>query len=80
MQPDGTIQDRRVPDHPRNLVRFAEATRTHVLSLVWVGTRTAEDTAMVAFFRDVLGRGVQVSEPDFAVLDVPDGATDRASR
>jgi catechol 2,3-dioxygenase-like lactoylglutathione lyase family enzyme len=46
-----------------------------VLSLVWVGTRTNEYAATVAFFRDVLGLGVQVSEPDFAVLDVPDGAT-----
>ena len=46
-----------------------------VLSLVWVGTRTTEYTATVAFFRDVLGLGVHASETDFAVLDVPDGAT-----
>lgn len=46
-----------------------------VLSLVWVGTRTTEYTATVAFFRDVLGLGVSSSETDFAVLDVPDGAT-----
>jgi catechol 2,3-dioxygenase-like lactoylglutathione lyase family enzyme len=56
-------------------VRLAEGTRMDVLSLVWVGTRTNEYAATVAFFRDVLGLGVQVSEPDFAVLDVPDGAT-----
>ena len=46
-----------------------------ILRLVWLGTRTTEHPATVAFFRDVLGLGVQVSEPDFAVLDVPGGAT-----
>lgn len=46
-----------------------------VLSLVWVGTRTNEYPATVAFFRDVLGLDVSSSETDFAVLDVPDGAT-----
>jgi catechol 2,3-dioxygenase-like lactoylglutathione lyase family enzyme len=46
-----------------------------VLSLVWVGTRTTEYAATVTFFRDVLGLGVSASETDFAVLDVPDGAT-----
>jgi catechol 2,3-dioxygenase-like lactoylglutathione lyase family enzyme len=46
-----------------------------VLSLVWVGTRTAEYGATVAFFRDVLGLGVHSEETDFAVLEVPDGAT-----
>jgi predicted enzyme related to lactoylglutathione lyase len=46
-----------------------------VLSLVWVGTRTTEYTATVAFFRDVLGLGVHSSETDFSVLEVPDGAT-----
>ena len=46
-----------------------------VLSLVWVGTRTTEYTATVAFFKDVLGLRVHASESDFTVLDVPDGAT-----
>jgi catechol 2,3-dioxygenase-like lactoylglutathione lyase family enzyme len=46
-----------------------------VLSLAWVGTRTAEYTATVSFFADVLGLGVHASESDFAVLEVPDGAT-----
>jgi catechol 2,3-dioxygenase-like lactoylglutathione lyase family enzyme len=46
-----------------------------VLSLVWVGTRTTEYRATVAFFKDVLGLSVRASEPDFTVLDVPDGAT-----
>lgn len=46
-----------------------------VLGLVWLGTRTAEYAATVGFFRDVIGLEVQLSEPDFSVLNVPDGAT-----
>jgi catechol 2,3-dioxygenase-like lactoylglutathione lyase family enzyme len=46
-----------------------------VLSLEWVGTRTTEHAATVSFFRDVLGLSVHTSEPDFAVLELPDGAT-----
>ena len=46
-----------------------------VLELVWVGTRTTEHDATVAFFKDVLGLPVNTSEPGFTVLDVPDGAT-----
>src|SRR4051794_18904319 len=46
-----------------------------VLSVAWVGTRTTEYAATFAFFRDVLGLPVRSAEPDFAVLDVPDGAT-----
>jgi catechol 2,3-dioxygenase-like lactoylglutathione lyase family enzyme len=46
-----------------------------VLSLAWVGTRTTEYAATVAFFKDVLGLGVHSTETDFAVLDVPDGST-----
>ena len=46
-----------------------------VLSLAWVGTRTTEYAATVAFFREVLGLGVHSAETDFTVLEVPDGAT-----
>jgi hypothetical protein len=46
-----------------------------VRSLVWVGTRTTEFAATSGFFRDVLGLGVHSSEPDFTVLELPDGAT-----
>jgi len=42
-----------------------------VLSLAWVGTRTAEHDATVAFFSDVLGLRVGSAEPDFTVLEVP---------
>jgi catechol 2,3-dioxygenase-like lactoylglutathione lyase family enzyme len=40
-----------------------------------VGTRTTEYAATLAFFRDVMGLAVDSSEPDFAVLEVPGGAT-----
>lgn len=46
-----------------------------VLSLRWVGTRTTAYSPTLAFFRDVLGLSVRSSEADFAVLQVPDGAT-----
>ena len=46
-----------------------------VLGVVWVGTRTTEYAATVAFFKDVLGLGEESSETDFAVLKVPDGST-----
>ena len=46
-----------------------------VLSLAWVGTRTTEYPETLAFFRDVLGLAVHSSERDFAVLEVPGGAT-----
>lgn len=46
-----------------------------VLGLVWVGTRTSSFSETTAFFRDVLGLGVHASEPDFEVLEVPDGST-----
>jgi catechol 2,3-dioxygenase-like lactoylglutathione lyase family enzyme len=46
-----------------------------VLGLVWVGTRTTAFAATTAFFRDVMGLGVHSTEPDFEVLDVPDGST-----
>jgi catechol 2,3-dioxygenase-like lactoylglutathione lyase family enzyme len=46
-----------------------------VLSLTWVGTRTSDYPATLAFFTKVLGLGVTSSEADFAVLSVPDGAT-----
>ena len=47
----------------------------NVTALTWVGTRTTEFAATAAFFEDVLGLGVQHSEPDFTILDVPDGAS-----
>ena len=46
-----------------------------VLALAWVGTRTTAYAATLSFFKDVLGLNVHSSETDFAVLDVPGGAT-----
>ncbi len=46
-----------------------------VLALVWLGTRTAEYAATLAFFRDVMGLEMHSSEASFSVLSVPDGAT-----
>ena len=46
-----------------------------VLSLAWVGTRTANYGATVTFFKDVLGLREHSSEIDFTVLEVPDGST-----
>jgi catechol 2,3-dioxygenase-like lactoylglutathione lyase family enzyme len=47
----------------------------NVVGLRWVGTRTADHDATVGFFRDVLGLPVRHREPDFTVLEVPDGST-----
>lgn len=46
-----------------------------VLSMNWVGTRTTEYEATVAFFTQTLGLRVHSSETDFTVLEVPGGAT-----
>jgi catechol 2,3-dioxygenase-like lactoylglutathione lyase family enzyme len=46
-----------------------------ILSLNWVGTRTAAYAATVTFFTDVLGLRVHSVETDFTVLAVPGGAT-----
>lgn len=46
-----------------------------LLRLYWVGTRTLDHDATVAFFRDVLGLPVRSTEQDFTVLSVPDGST-----
>jgi hypothetical protein len=46
-----------------------------VLRLSWLGTRTARFDQTVGFFHEVLGLPVRLNEGDFAVLDVPGGAT-----
>ena len=45
-----------------------------VHKLSWLGTRTDNLTATVAFFRFVLGLPVDQEEPEFVVLRLPDGA------
>ena len=46
----------------------------HVAKLAWVGTRTEEPDATVAFFRDVLGLRVDLQRPGFWMLKLPDGS------
>jgi predicted enzyme related to lactoylglutathione lyase len=45
-----------------------------VHKLAWLGTRTDNPAATVAFFRSVLGLGVDYEETDFVVLLLPYGA------
>jgi catechol 2,3-dioxygenase-like lactoylglutathione lyase family enzyme len=44
-----------------------------IIKLAWLGTRTENADATVAFFRDVLGLRLVVDEPGFWVLKLPDG-------
>jgi catechol 2,3-dioxygenase-like lactoylglutathione lyase family enzyme len=45
-----------------------------IIKLAWVGTRTDNDSATVAFFRDLLGLRVELDRPGFRVLMLPDGS------
>ena len=45
-----------------------------VIKLAWVGTRTDAPDATVAFFRDVLGLPVDLEQPEFWMLKLPDGS------
>lgn len=45
-----------------------------VHKLAWLGTRTDNPAATVAFFRSVLGLRVDYEEPDFVMLRLRDGA------
>lgn len=42
--------------------------------MAWVGTRTHDAEPTAAFFRDVLGLRVAMTEPDFWVLMLDDGS------
>lgn len=44
-----------------------------VIKLAWVGTRTENAESTVAFFRDVLGLRLEVNQPDFWKMKLPDG-------
>lgn len=46
----------------------------HLIKLAWVGTRTTNDEATVAFFRDVLGLPVGLEQPGFWMMKLPDGS------
>jgi catechol 2,3-dioxygenase-like lactoylglutathione lyase family enzyme len=45
-----------------------------VIKLAWVGTRTDNDGATVSFFRDLLGLRLELDQPGFRVLMLPDGS------
>jgi catechol 2,3-dioxygenase-like lactoylglutathione lyase family enzyme len=44
-----------------------------IIKLAWVGTRTDNAEPTVAFFRDVLGLRLELDQPVFWVLKLPDG-------
>ena len=46
----------------------------HIHKLAWVGTRTSNDEATVAFFRDVLGLHPALAHEGFWMLKLPDGS------
>lgn len=45
-----------------------------VVKLAWVGTRTDNADATVAFFRDVLGLRLEIDRPGFWMMKLPDGS------
>src|SRR5512132_3795695 len=45
-----------------------------IVKLAWVGTRTDNAEPTVAFFRDVLGLRLELEEPGFWMLKLPDGS------
>lgn len=44
-----------------------------VIKLAWLGTRTETAEPTVAFFRDVLGLRLELDQPGFWMLQLPDG-------
>jgi catechol 2,3-dioxygenase-like lactoylglutathione lyase family enzyme len=44
-----------------------------IIKLAWVGTRTDNAASTVAFFREVLGLSLELDEPGFWMLQLPDG-------
>ena len=46
----------------------------HLVKLAWVGTRTTEPDATVAFFTRVLGLSVDMHVPGFWMMKLPDGS------
>jgi catechol 2,3-dioxygenase-like lactoylglutathione lyase family enzyme len=45
-----------------------------IIKLAWVGTRTQHAEPTVAFFREVLGLQLELDQPGFWVLELPDGS------
>jgi catechol 2,3-dioxygenase-like lactoylglutathione lyase family enzyme len=45
-----------------------------IIKLAWVGTRTGNAEPTVVFFRDVLGLRLELEQPGFWMLKLPDGS------
>jgi catechol 2,3-dioxygenase-like lactoylglutathione lyase family enzyme len=45
-----------------------------IIKLAWVGTRTENANPTVAFFRDVLGLRLELDQPGFWMMKLPDGS------
>jgi catechol 2,3-dioxygenase-like lactoylglutathione lyase family enzyme len=45
-----------------------------IIKLAWVGTRTNNAESTVSFFRDVLGLRLELEQPGFWMLKLPDGS------
>jgi catechol 2,3-dioxygenase-like lactoylglutathione lyase family enzyme len=45
-----------------------------IIKLAWVGTRTDNPEPTVAFFREVLGLRLELDQPGFWMLKLPDGS------
>jgi catechol 2,3-dioxygenase-like lactoylglutathione lyase family enzyme len=45
-----------------------------IIKLAWVGTRTQNAEPTVAFFREVLGLRLDLDQPGFWMLKLPDGS------
>jgi catechol 2,3-dioxygenase-like lactoylglutathione lyase family enzyme len=45
-----------------------------VVKLAWVGTRTDNADATVTFFRDLLGLSLEIDQPGFWMMKLPDGS------
>jgi len=45
-----------------------------IIKLAWVGTRTDNAEPTVAFFRDVLGLRLELDQPGFWMLKLPDNS------
>jgi catechol 2,3-dioxygenase-like lactoylglutathione lyase family enzyme len=53
---------------------FGYGSTMRIIKLAWVGTRTNNAEPTVAFFRDVLGLRLELEQPGFWMLKVPDGS------
>jgi catechol 2,3-dioxygenase-like lactoylglutathione lyase family enzyme len=54
--------------------RWGTGPGMQIIKLAWVGTRTDNAEATMAFFRDVLGLRLELEQPGFWMLKLPDGS------